>query len=425
MNSRCYPEGPPTEGPPRSSVSCTPAAATAAAPAAPAPAPAAPAAAAPARGLSSSERRLRGVPSGVCEAPQGAPKPILRSQGSEREGPPSGPPSSSRSQAEGFELPLLLLHGGAPRGPPGALSGLEAPPDDEDWQAEVSASVAAAFRDMRGSMFLSSSSSSRSSRLGLGDALLCGGTPRAPRAPRASRGAPRGAPRGPLGSPTLSAASRSTDRTSSATPSERTVNSSQQTPRGPRGLQERVQPPGTPTSEEGAPGGPHEGGPRREDYIEESKAPGLGGPHNAGEKVATGGPSPHAHEGGAPETVADIQTEFLAAYTITPLHVAAGAEAAAADAAPDAAAPEAEDAAAGPQNGGTQAAAAAAAASAAAAAAAAAAAEISSSCCTPHSEHTAKEGPPQDPQGPPTSASRGSLSMAKSPAPSLPLSPKP
>ncbi|CDJ33678.1 uncharacterized protein EMH_0017060 [Eimeria mitis] len=453
MSSRCPSEGPPNEGGPRIPASGAPAAATAPAAAAATTPPATPvaaAAAAAASRLSCLGRSSSDAPSSVGGAPQGAPNANYRSQGTETGGPPMGPPSASRSQGGEFELPLLLLQsstdGRAPRG--GGPQG--APNTDEDWQAEVSASVAAAFRDLRGSMFLGSSSnnSSRSSRLGLGDALFLGGGP--PRSRRTSRGAaegplgggaPRGAPRGAPESLSPSAASHSTEDSSCLTPSENT-SSRQQTPRGPLGVQERVLPPDTPTSEEGGPpGGPHLcGGPLTGVENDRGGGPGYresrGLQPEAAEKDREGGPSPHA---GAPETAADIQTEFLAAYTIPQQQVAAAAETveatdtaaatadtpvAAAAAAAAAAAPEAEGAAAGPQIGGTTAAAAAA-ASAAAAAAAATATDIPSSCCTPHSEPAAKEGPPQDLQGPPTPASRGPLGMRRSPAPSPPPNPKP
>ncbi|KAL8270036.1 hypothetical protein Esti_006028 [Eimeria stiedai] len=100
----------------------------------------------------------------VARMPASAPSPP---SGEERRGTPEGAPPA----AGDFELPLLLLQPSCQVASAGGPE--EGAPAGDEWRQEVSASVAAAFRDLQSSMHLRSSNS-RAMRIGLGEALLQG-----------------------------------------------------------------------------------------------------------------------------------------------------------------------------------------------------------------------------------------------------------
>ncbi|KAL8436897.1 hypothetical protein Efla_002095 [Eimeria flavescens] len=107
-------------------------------------------------------------PDNIPDTEQGA-----NAGGAPAEGPPlEGAPSLSGD----FELPLLLLQPSRPslEAPEGA-----SPAGREEWRQEVSASVAAAFRDLQNNMHLRSNNS-RAMRMGLGDLLLQDSNPQGP-----------------------------------------------------------------------------------------------------------------------------------------------------------------------------------------------------------------------------------------------------
>lgn len=273
-----------------------------------------------------------------------------------RPSPPSGPhggthkrpdplefPEGAPAARGEFELPLLLLQSstdtasmGGTGGPPGG------PPVGDEWRQEVSASVAAAFRDLQSNMHLRSSNS-RAMRIGLGEMLLMDGseefgsssssqlnTERQRGLPPAG---PGGAPQAPQGGPQRLPQKGVQGPSAAAAP-------------------KRVSPrsEGGPPAAEG-PKGPPEEAPEEvvpsEAAIDRARMPPpVGPPLSAAASVGRGPQEGAAEAEGppaeeeAPERVMDIQTEFLSAFNIPPDQAAAIAEAA------EAAAAEAGDSAA-------------------------------------------------------------------------------
>ncbi|KAL8443119.1 hypothetical protein Emag_006069 [Eimeria magna] len=246
-----------------------------------------------------------------------------RSQNEERGAPEGAPPA-----AGDFELPLLLLQPSSQVTSAGGPSG--GAPTGDEWRQEVSASVAAAFRDLQSNMHLRSSNS-RAMRIGLGEALLQGSSGEFQDAI-----SPQPVAEGPP-------------------PSSSNAEASLQRPRGDREraagrLQSEVIP-----QEAGAPhelplkGPPSE---RQSAHMHQTRHDGgsgggpllpfVGAPAGASsthegpqsQRQESGAPALQSQAGngscgeGSPPSAAELQHEFLSAYNIAPQQAAAIAEAA-------------------------------------------------------------------------------------------------
>ncbi|XP_026193001.1 uncharacterized protein LOC34624080 [Cyclospora cayetanensis] len=192
------------------------------------------------------------------------------------------------------ELPLMLLRsscesastGGPCVTPPASAQ----PPVGEEWRQGVSACVAAAFRDLQGSMHLRTSNS-RAMRIGLEEALhvensleMVGSLPASPRRHAKEKAERKGA----------NAGAKALGRSVSATPSD------------------------SPSA--GPPGGSTDAGVKGLPARASSGSQREQTDHNTSDEEIL--------EGGALETKDDLQTEFLSAYAISAHRVAAIAEAA-------------------------------------------------------------------------------------------------
>ncbi|KAL8445148.1 hypothetical protein Emed_005843 [Eimeria media] len=277
---------------------------------------------------SSRQASLSEAPQDI-EGPFGAPSPprfvaarVAASAPNRHSDEERGAPEGAPPAAGDFELPLLLLQPSSQvasaGGPPGGA------PTGDEWRQEVSASVAAAFRDLQSNMHLRSSNS-RAMRIGLGEALLQGSSGEFQDA-ISPQPVTEGAP------PSFSNAEASLQRLSSD--AERAAGSLQsEGPPREAGAPRELPKKGPPSESQSAHSHQtrHDGGPGGGPLLPSSSTHEGPPPQRQG---SAGAPASQTQAGsatcaeGSPPSAAELQHEFLSAYNIAPQQAAAIAEAA-------------------------------------------------------------------------------------------------